>query len=285
MHGKPAVRPRQHALDVVLDELVAGSEQREDLAPKMLLDQGKDAAAMDGEPMVRHIGEGTVRAHAPVGGDQVWVGVVREIRVEGLQDRHDAGLEAVRAEGLLEEVGEYLGGKATQLAEQGGIMAEERASPLGDGDVPRLAANIPLIRNNLAPLSFVDIPVQSYVDAVLGVYELTRLELLRDLFVWAYERSCQRYTVLRDALPAPDPLRLRYRTALAEMVRETVQRGYLIEARHLRELGRGIVDPDDLDAVVAMAIHELHRLHDGNIARFGLRLGELRAWSPDAPGE
>jgi hypothetical protein len=151
--------------------------------------------------------------------------------------------------------------------------------------VSRLAANIPLIRNNYAPLSFVDIPVQSYVDAVLGVYELTRLELLRDLFVWAYERSCQRYTVLRDALPAPDPLRLRYRAALAEMVRETVRGGDPIEAPRLRELGRGIVDPGDLDAVVAMAINELYRLHDGNIARFGLRLGELRAWSRGAPGE
>jgi hypothetical protein len=151
--------------------------------------------------------------------------------------------------------------------------------------VSRLAANIPLIRNNFAPLSFVDIPVQSYVDAVLGVYELTRLELLRDLFVWAYERSCQRYTVLRDAIPAPDPLRLRYRAALAEMVRETVRRRSPIEVRQLRELGRGIVDSGDLDAVIAMAINELHKLHDGNIARFGLRLGEFRAWSPDAPGE
>jgi len=151
--------------------------------------------------------------------------------------------------------------------------------------VSRLAANIPLIRSNLAPLSFVDIPLQSYVDAVLGVYELTRLELLRDLFAWAYERSCQRYTVLRDALPAPDPLRLHYRTALAEMVRETVRRGEPIEADRLRELGREIVDLDDLDAVVAMAINELFRLHEGNIARFGLRLGELRAWARDARDE
>ena len=145
--------------------------------------------------------------------------------------------------------------------------------------VSRLAANIPLIRSNLAPLSFVDIPAESYVDAVLGVYELTRLELLRDLFAWAYERSCQRYTVMRDALPAPDPLRLRYRVALAEMVRETVRRGDPIEVTRLHELGREIVDFDDLDAVVAMAINELHRLHEGNIARFGLRLRELRNWS------
>ncbi|MBW2258496.1 MAG: Fic family protein, partial [Deltaproteobacteria bacterium] len=135
--------------------------------------------------------------------------------------------------------------------------------------VSRLAANIPLIRNNLAPLSFVDIPVKSYVDAILGMYELSRFELLRDLFAWAYERSCQRYTVLRDALPAPDPLRLRYRTALAEIVREMVRGRDAIEPARLRQLGREIVDAADLDAVVAMAMNELHRLHEGNIARFG----------------
>ena len=50
-------------------------------------------------------------------------------------------------------------------------------------------------------------------------------------------------------------------------------------------LGREIVALDDLDAVVAMAINELFRLHEGNIARFGLRLGELRAWARDARDE
>jgi len=36
----------------------------------------------------------------------------------------------------------------------------------------RLAANISLIRENLCPLSFVDVPQQLYVDAVLAVYEM-----------------------------------------------------------------------------------------------------------------
>jgi Fic family protein len=36
--------------------------------------------------------------------------------------------------------------------------------------VSRLAANIPLIRANLAPLSFVDVPEDVYVDGILGVY-------------------------------------------------------------------------------------------------------------------
>jgi len=65
------------------------------------------------------------------------VGVVPEIRVERLQDRHDAGLEVVVAEGLVEEVAENLGGKAAQLAEQCGIVAEEGTDALWDGPAPR----------------------------------------------------------------------------------------------------------------------------------------------------
>ena len=57
----------------------------------------------------------------------------------------------------------------------------------------RLAANLPLFRANLCPLTFVDVPAQAYSRATLGVYELTRVELLRDLYVWAYERSTQEY--------------------------------------------------------------------------------------------
>lgn len=63
--------------------------------------------------------------------------------------------------------------------------------------VSRLGANLPLIRENLSPLSCVDVPERAYVDGTLGVYELTRIELLRDLFVWAYERSCAGYAAAR----------------------------------------------------------------------------------------
>jgi Fic family protein len=144
--------------------------------------------------------------------------------------------------------------------------------------VSRLAANIPLIKRNLAPLSFVDVPERAYVNGILGVYELNRVELLRDLFAWAYERSCQRYTQLREALPAPDPLRLRYRNELGEVVRETVRGGDALDIGAVRARGRELVSAADLDAFVAMAMNELHRLHEGSIARFGLRLSEFRAW-------
>ena len=79
--------------------------------------------------------------------------------------------------------------------------------------VSRLAANIPFIRHNLCPLSFIDVPQQAYVDAMIGVYELNRIELLRDVFVWAYERSCQQYVAVKQNLVPPDIFRLRYRQA------------------------------------------------------------------------
>jgi hypothetical protein len=56
--------------------------------------------------------------------------------------------------------------------------------------VSRLAANIPLIRYNLCPLSFVDVDSHDYIGGLLGVYELNRVEYLRDVFAWAYRRSC-----------------------------------------------------------------------------------------------
>lgn len=186
---------------------------------------------------------------------------------------------------LIEEMFDALLTKATQIEdpfEQAffSMVHIPYLQPFEDVNkrVSRLAANIPLIQHNLSPLSFVDVAERAYVEAILGVYELNRVELLRDLFVWAYERSCQRYTLLREALPAPDPLRLRYRNEVAEIVRETVRLGEPIDTGAVRTYGRELVQPVDLDAVVAMAVNELHRLHEGNIARFGLRLSEFRAW-------
>jgi hypothetical protein len=85
--------------------------------------------------------------------------------------------------------------------------------------VSRLAANIPFIKGNLAPLSFDDVPRGLYVEAVLGVYELRRFELLREVFVWAYERSAARYAAVSQSLGNPDPFRLRYRASLRDAAR------------------------------------------------------------------
>jgi len=146
--------------------------------------------------------------------------------------------------------------------------------------VSRLGANIPLIKHNLSPLSFVDVPERAYVDGTLGVYEFNRVELLQDVFVWAYERSCQRYVAIKDSLPEPDPLRMRNREALINVVSKIVRGGKPIETPLIRELAAPLVKPDDLGQFVAMAFNDLHHLHEGNIARYRLRLSEYRTWKP-----
>lgn len=142
----------------------------------------------------------------------------------------------------------------------------------------RLAANIPLIKRNLVPLSFIDVPERAYIDGLLGVYELNRVELLRDVFVWAYERSCGRYKIIRDAAPDPDPFLLKYRNALTEVVGSVVRSGLSPTLEQVEALARPLVLPADLDRFSRVALERLLDLHEGNIARYRLRPAEWRAW-------
>jgi len=144
----------------------------------------------------------------------------------------------------------------------------------------RLAANIPLIKGNLCPLSFVGVPEGAYVEGTIGVYEQGKVALLRDVFVWAYERSCQQYTVVRESMGEPDPIRLQYRGELAEVVREVVlSRQAPREADVLRWAAtRGSVEPRDQEAFAKVAMTLLSDLHEGAIARYGIRPSEFRAW-------
>jgi len=151
--------------------------------------------------------------------------------------------------------------------------------------VSRLAANIPPIKHNLSPLSFVDVPERAYVEGTMAVYELNRIELLRDVFVWAYERSCLRYVAVKESVPQPDPLRLRNREALIEVVSDVVRRGMPIDMGLIRQIATPLVPRDDLDQFVAMAFNDLHHLHEGSVARYRLRLAEYKRWRGIEAGE
>jgi hypothetical protein len=146
--------------------------------------------------------------------------------------------------------------------------------------VSRLAANIPLIRGNLCPLSFVDVPERAYIDGVLGIYELNRIELLRDVFVWAYERSSARYSAVRQSLGEPDPFRLRYRALVAELVATVVREGMEKKAATalVRQRAAEQVPPADQARFLEVAETEIMSLHEGNIARYRLRPVEYQTW-------
>ena len=146
--------------------------------------------------------------------------------------------------------------------------------------VSRLGANIPLIRYNLCPLSFIDVPERAYVEGTIGVYELKRVDLLRDVFVWAYERSCQRYMAIRETVAEPDPVRMRYREVLISVVSGIVRSGQAPDQGAVQALAAALVPPTDVEQITALAVADLRDLHDGNVSRYRLRLSEYRAWQP-----
>lgn len=146
--------------------------------------------------------------------------------------------------------------------------------------VSRLAANIPLIRQNLSPLSFVAVPVRAYINGLLGVYELKRVELLRDMFVWAYERSCARYAAVRRSLGEPDMFRLRHRALIGETVSAIVlQRMDKRQATaYIRNRADDRLDNSSRRRFVEVVETELMSLHEGNMARYKIRPSEFSEW-------
>jgi len=146
--------------------------------------------------------------------------------------------------------------------------------------VSRLAANIPFIRLNLCPVSFVDVPQRDYVEGLLGIYELNRIDLLRDVFVWAYERSAARYAAIRQTLGEPDPFRLRYRESLGEVVAHAVRSAMDKKeaAEFISGMSRKLPVASDGARFAEMAEMELSGLHEGNFARFRIRPSEFQSW-------
>ncbi|MFT4176981.1 MAG: Fic family protein [Luteolibacter sp.] len=146
--------------------------------------------------------------------------------------------------------------------------------------VSRLATNIPLIRQNLCPLSFVDVDRKDYIGGLLGVYELNRVEYLRDVFVQAYRRSCGRYSAVRQVLGDPDPFRLRHRALLGRLVREVVvgKMDKRVAAKWIARESVAHIGESERPRFIELVETELTSLHSGNIARYRLRPSEFDVW-------
>ena len=146
--------------------------------------------------------------------------------------------------------------------------------------VSRLAANISLIRANLSPISFVDVPRSLYTQALLAVYELKDVSLLRDVFLWAYKRSAARYAAVRQSLGEPDPMRLRYRDALREVISQIIRMrmNREVATAYIQRHTEASVDPEMRERFRQAVESDLIALNRDNIARFRVRLSEFEAW-------
>jgi uncharacterized protein YkvS len=152
--------------------------------------------------------------------------------------------------------------------------------------VSRLVANLPLFQASLCPLSFNEVPQQAYVDGILGVYEFNRIELLKDVYIWAYKQSCLRYAAIGQSLGEPDPFRLKYRTVMIKTVGEIVRQcmGKSGAITYVEEQSVEI-PVSDRDAFRDAVVSELNTLHEGNFARYQLRPSEYESWRSSWHGD
>ena len=144
--------------------------------------------------------------------------------------------------------------------------------------VSRIGANIPLFKHNLCPLSFIDVPEHAYIEGTLGVYELNQIELLRDVFIWAYERSCQRYLAIAQTMVEPHPLKIKYREALIQAVQTVVKGLRQPSPAVIAEVAQDHAAQADQAAFREMLTAALQQLHEGSIARYRLRRSAYIAW-------
>jgi fido (protein-threonine AMPylation protein) len=148
--------------------------------------------------------------------------------------------------------------------------------PFEDGNkrVSRVAANIPLMLYNQAPLSFLDVDREDYALSMMGVYEACDASMAIDLFDWTYRRSQTKYKVVSESLGSPDPFRVKYREALNEAVGMVV-RGRQPMADALVALGLPNEDAPKFQQLLAQ---ELNVLAVFNCARYRLDMKETQAW-------
>lgn len=161
--------------------------------------------------------------------------------------------------------------------------------PFEDGNkrTSRLAANIPLIRANMSPLSFMGVPVRDYTDGILGVYELNRIELLRQVFAEAYEESAARYAAIRQEMGEPEEMAVRYRNEIKDFIRDVVVKRLtkLEAAEMLRRWSNKNITANDRAKFTLYVEERLLSLTENNILRMRVRPSEFEAWWPVWNGE
>ncbi|MBI3237162.1 MAG: Fic family protein, partial [Chlamydiales bacterium] len=86
----------------------------------------------------------------------------------------------------------------------------------------RLSANIPLIKNNLVPLSFNDVDRDDYISCLIAIYELHDIHPLLDLYVFSYMRTCALYDSTIRSIGF-DEIRVRYREQRRTVVRNVIE--------------------------------------------------------------
>lgn len=143
----------------------------------------------------------------------------------------------------------------------------------------RLSCNLPFIQENLCPLSFVDVPKDDYINSLIYFYETGDYAPAFDVFIWAYERSCNQYEVVEKSVGAIDAYRIKYRAerkqAIGHIIREMIV-GDEVQTQLEQFCIKNQIE--NADKFIAIATVELDKLHSGAIVALGVTEKMFLAW-------
>lgn len=143
----------------------------------------------------------------------------------------------------------------------------------------RLACNIAFIKENLCPLSFVDVPQDDYFKALLYFYEKNEWQPALELFQWAYYKSCEQYDVVKVSLGEIDTFKIQYRAlrkeAMGEVIRQKLT-GETLEVYLKTFCAEKTIE--SADKFITMTKSELEHLHSGAIIGLGITEEAFKTW-------
>lgn len=143
----------------------------------------------------------------------------------------------------------------------------------------RLSANIPLIKNNLVPLSFNDVEREDYISAVIAIYELQDVRPLLDLYLFSYMRTCAMYDSTVKAIGF-DEIRVRYRQQRRALIREIVLNK--LKGDFLRDYintqALKIEKEDDRQSFIGDVMEDLEQIDLNRISGLGITPEQLQTW-------
>ena len=146
----------------------------------------------------------------------------------------------------------------------------------------RIASNIPLLKADLAPMSFLTMDDAAYIDGLIGIYELNNVSLLSEVYIDSYLASAENYRVLRAELDSPDKAALVYRDFVRKAVRRSVLEWKSFRPDDIRDMAEEVGIPEaDRERVVVYVGNELRGLHEGNVIRYRLRPEDLAGIAGD----
>ena len=140
----------------------------------------------------------------------------------------------------------------------------------------RIASNIPLLKADLAPMSFMTMDDATYIDGQIGIYEINNVSLLRDVYIDAYLASAENYKTLRAEVDTPEKAAVAYRDFVKEAVRRSVLDWKAFNANNVMDMvAAADIPDDDRQQVVNYVGAQFRGLHEGNVKVFRLKPEDL----------